>query len=276
VVARSQSESLPAHLLSAPEPITWAAEDGSLVHGLLYRPQGAPTSATERPPLIVLVHGGPTGQATAGFDDRAQFFCTRGYAVLQVNYRGSAGYGRAYRNALRQQWGVYDVADAVSGARHLADTGVVDVGRMVIMGGSAGGYTVLLALIHHPGAFKAGISLYGVTNLFTLAADTHKFEARYLDSMIGPLPETAARYRERSPIFSAGRIRDALAVYQGEEDRVVPLAQAETLVAALRRAGTPHIYERYPGEGHGWRKAETIATFYQSVLAFLKEHVLFA
>jgi len=135
---------------------------------------------------------------------------------------------------------------------------------------------VLLALIQHPGMFKAGICMYGVTNLFTLAADTHKFEERYLDSMIGPLPETAERYRERSPIFAAERIRDPIAIFQGEDDRVVPKEQAEAVVKVLRQHGVPHEYHLYPGEGHGWRKTETIQSFYESVLAFLKQNVLFA
>ena len=195
--------------------------------------------------------------------------------MLEVNYRGSAGYGRGYRNKLRGQWGIYDADDAVSGARHLAGQGLVAPNKMVIMGSSAGGYTVLQALIRYPGTFKAGLCLYGITNLFALAADTHKFEQHYLDSMIGPLPETVQRYRERSPIFNADRIADPLAIFQGEDDRVVPVEQAETIVQMLRRSGVPHEYHLYPGEGHGWRKSETIATFYEAVLRFLRQYVLF-
>jgi len=229
-----------------------------------------------RPPLIVLVHGGPTSQATARFDPQVQFLATRGYAVLALNYRGSTGYGRAYRNQLREPWGVYDLEDAVSGARYVAGQGWADPERMVIMGGSAGGYTVLQALSRYPATFKAGVCLYGVTNLFTLASDTHKFEERYLDSMVGPLPETAARYRERSPIFYADRIVDPIALFQGEDDPVVPKEQAETIVAALRRNSVPHEYHLYPGEGHGWRKAETVQVFYETLLRFLKQYVLCA
>ena len=147
---------------------------------------------------------------------------------------------------------------------------------MVVMGGSAGGYTVLQCLIRYPGVFKAGLCLYGVTNLFTLASDTHKLEQHYLDSMIGPLPETAQRYRDRSPIFHAERIQDPVAIFQGQDDRVVPVDQAETIVAALERSGVPHEYHLYPGEGHGWRKAETIQAFYKAVQSFLQQHVLFA
>jgi len=275
VVARASGETLDPAWLSEPEPITWPTEDGSLVHGLLYRPAPA-MRGVGKPPLIVHVHGGPTGQATMAYSSQVQFFASRGYAVLAVNYRGSAGYGRQYMTSLREQWGVYDVQDTAAGARYLAEQGLVDPGRMVVMGGSAGGLTVLASLIAYPRLFKAGICLYGVTNLFTLAADTHKFEEHYLDSMIGPLPETAARYRERSPLFHAERIQDPVAIFQGDSDPVVPPSQAETVVAALRRAGTPCEYHVFAGEGHGWRKAETIEAFYRLVLQFLKQYVLYA
>lgn len=275
VCARSETEAIPPEILTEPDPIFWESADGDQVHGLYYPPDATRFCAEGAPPLIVMVHGGPTGQARAGYAPRDAFFTTRGYAVLEVNYRGSSGYGRRYRNLLRERWGVCDVEDAVSGAKHLVSLGLADSDRLVVMGGSAGGYTVLQTLIEHPGFFRAGICLYGVTNLFTLASDTHKFEQRYLDSMIGPLPSACARYRERSPIFHADRIRDAVAVFQGEEDRVVPMAQAEAIVDALRRNGVPHEYHLYPGEGHGWRKSETIEAFYRAVLAFLKQYVLF-
>jgi dipeptidyl aminopeptidase/acylaminoacyl peptidase len=223
-----------------------------------------------------MAHGGPTGQLSARYAASNQFFTTRGYGVLDVNYRGSSGFGRDYRNKLRGQWGIYDVEDVVSGGRALASQGLVDGSKMVIMGGSAGGYTVLQSLIRYPGVFKAGICMYGVTNLFTLASDTHKFEQRYLDSLIGPLPEEGRLYRERSPVFSAERIQDPVAIFQGQDDQVVPVEQAESIVAALRRGNVPHEYHLYPGEGHGWRKAETIVSFYEAVLRFLKQYVLFA
>ena len=273
---RSMSENVPSQDLSTPQPISWPTSDGTTVYGLYYPPHSNTLESSGRPPAIVLIHGGPTSQVPARYDDRAQFFATRGYAVLQVNYRGSTGYGRTYMAALREKWGLYDVEDAVSGARSLAERGLADSGKLVIMGGSAGGYTVLQSLVTHPGFFKAGICLYGVSNLFTLAADTHKFEERYLDSMIGPLPETSARYRERSPIFAADKIADPIAVFQGEIDQVVPKAQAEEIVASLRARGVPHVYHVYKGEGHGWRKSETIEDFYQRVEAFLKQYVVFA
>lgn len=274
--ARSGPETVAAEQLSTPLPISWQSQERDPVHGLYYAPRATDASAAGKPPLIVHVHGGPTGQSTARHAPDLQFFTTRGYAVLDVNYRGSYGYGRAYRRLLDGQWGIYDVDDAVTGARHLAEKGLVDPSKMVIMGGSAGGYAVLQALVRYPGTFAAGLCLYGVTNLFTLASDTHKFEQHYLDTIVGPLPETAARYRERSPVFAASRIIDPVAIFQGEDDRVVPVAQAETIISALARNGVPHEYHLYPGEGHGWRKSETIVAFYAAVLAFLKRHVLFA
>ena len=188
IVARSSGENVPPEALAACEPISWDSGSAGRVHGLYYAPDAAGCAQRPKPPLVVLVHGGPTSQATAGYAAQAQFLATRGYAVLAVNYRGSSGYGRAYRNALREQWGLADADDAVSGARHLAALGRVDPERLVIMGRSAGGLTVLQALIRYPGFFHAGVCLYGVTNLFSLAADTHKFEQHYLDSLIGPLP----------------------------------------------------------------------------------------
>lgn len=277
VAARSSTEIVPSEQLARPENVSWETSDHDRAHGLLYLPiEGSCKKSTGRPPLIVIVHGGPTGQATAKYMHNVQFFTTRGYAVLDLNYRGSSGFGRAFRSKLRGKWGLYDADDAVNGARHLAERGLVDPDRMVIMGGSAGGYTVLQTLIRYPGAFKAGLCLYGVTNLFTLASDTHKFEQHYLDSMIGPLPEACALYRERSPIFSADKIRDPIAIFQGEEDRVVPMAQAESIVKALQKSGVAHEYHLYPGEGHGWRRSETIESFYSTVERFLRDQVLFS
>jgi dipeptidyl aminopeptidase/acylaminoacyl peptidase len=273
---RSAAENVPPKDLSTPQPISWTAPDGTAVHGLYYPPHSRAFESTGLPPAIVLVHGGPTGQVTASYDERAQLFATRGYAVLQVNYRGSTGYGKAYMAALHGNWGIYDVEDAVGGAHHLAEAGLADPEKLVIMGGSAGGYTVLQSLVTHPGFFKAGICLYGISNLFTLAAETHKFEERYGDSLVGPLPEASARYRERSPLFAADRITDPVAIFQGEIDRVVPKAQSDEIVASLRARSVPHVYHVYKGEGHGWRKSETIEDFYRRVEAFLKQYVLFA
>lgn len=273
---RSDPETVRPSALSQPEPVSWTSFDGEQAHGLYYPPASERFQGSGAPPLIVLVHGGPTSQVVAGWAPNAQFFATRGYAVLLPNYRGSTGYGREYMLKLRGSWGIYDVQDAKYGAQDLARRGLADAGRLVIMGGSAGGFTVLQSLVELPGFYKAAICMFGVANQFTLAADTHKFEARYLDSMLGPLPEAAAIYRERSPIFHADRIKDPIAVFQGDIDRVVPREQSDTIVASLRARGVPHEYHVYEGEGHGWRKSETIDAFYKSVEAFLKTHVLFA
>lgn len=276
IIARASGETVREDVLGAAEHLTWESPDGAAVHGILYAPDPQRGPQDELPPLVVLVHGGPTSQSSAGYSAQAQFLATRGYAVLLPNYRGSSGYGRAYRNALRGKWGIVDVDDIVSGAQHLARIGAVDPERMVIMGGSAGGYAVLRALILHPGLFKAGICLYGVTDLFDLASGTHKFEQHYLDSLVGPLPEAATRYRELSPINQAEGIRDRMLICQGEEDQVVPKEQAEVLVDALRRSGVPHEYHLYAGEGHGWRQAETIKAFYETLERFLVRHVVLA
>ena len=273
---RSDGESYSPAALSAPEPVSWTSFDGEQAHGLYFPPASERFEGSGAPPLVVIVHGGPTSQVSAGWAPNAQFFATRGYAVLLPNYRGSTGYGREYMLKLRESWGIYDVQDAKTGAESLAQRGKADPSRLVIMGGSAGGYTVLQSLVVIPGFYKAAICMFGVANMFTLAADTHKFEARYLDSMLGPLPEASAVYRERSPIFHVQKIQDPIAVFQGEIDRVVPREQSDTIVASLRARGVPHEYHLYPGEGHGWRKQETIDQFYKSVEAFLKTYVLFA
>ena len=274
--ARATDETLAAEHLSRPEPIEWPSRSGGTIHGIYYPPTNPEFEGRDRPPAIIQIHGGPTGQRDCSFSPANQFFATRGYAVLEVNYRGSTGYGKAYRQSLNGKWGIYDAEDAMSGAQHLADCGLAHPERLVIMGGSAGGYTVLRALTTRPGFFKAGICLYGISNLFTLDAETHKFESHYLESLLGPLPESSAVYRERSPIFAAEKIRDPLAIFQGEDDKVVPKDQAELLVNALKQHGIPYEYHLYKGEGHGWRKAETVTKFYAAVEAFLRQYVVFA
>lgn len=276
VVARASAESLPEPALARCEPIAWATPGGDEVHGLFYAPASSRYTSSGKPPLVVLVHGGPTSQARCGWNPQAQFFATRGYAVLLVNYRGSTGYGRPYMLKLRGQWGVYDVEDVASGVAHLATLGKIDAHRAAIMGASAGGFTVLRALIEYPDLFAAGVCLYGVADLFHLAAQTHKFEAHYLDFLIGPLPEAAPLYRQRSPVLRAQQIRRPLAVFQGAADRIVPREQSDAIVEALRRNHIPHIYQVYEGEGHGWRKRETIEHFYQTVERFLRQYVVLA
>lgn len=256
------------------QPLSWKAPGDLGVHGLYFAPVSRRFASDGKPPAVVHIHGGPTSSATAEFNTDAAFFTTRGYGFLEVNYRGSTEYGRSYMLALRQKWGLLDVEDAVGGAQALGKLGLADPKRMVIMGGSAGGYTVLNALVRHTGVFKAGVCLYGLSNLFI--TETHKFEERYSDSMIGVLPQDADRYRAWSPVNFADRIKDPVAVFQGLEDKVVPPEHSEQIVAALRANHVPHLYKTYEGEGHGWRKTETIADFYSTVEKFLQQYVIFA
>lgn len=276
ILRRSLTEDIPSSTYVQPQHMQWQGLDGGEVFGLYYHPEDPEGDLEDLPPLIVLIHGGPTSQRVADFQINVQFFTSRGYAVLQPNYRGSTGYGRTYRNALRGEWGIYDVEDAISGARHLASMGKVDENKLVIMGSSAGGFTTLKALVDHPGVFKAGVCLYGVANQFTLVADTHKFEQHYSDSLLGPLPQAKDIYRERSPLFFADQIQDALIIFQGGEDKVVVPDQAESIVAALKENDVPHEYHLYPDEGHGFRQPENIIHFYRTVEAFLKKHVVYA
>lgn len=274
VLRRSAGEGVPAEELAVAHEVSFASAADSLVYGLLYLPPGLPAGSL--PPAVVLVHGGPTGQATADYSGEAQFLATRGYAVLDLNHRGSTGYGRAYMLAQRERWGEVDVEDALAAARYLAEGGLAHPGRIAIMGGSAGGFTTLLALCRAPGVFRAAVARYPVTDLLSMAGDTHKFEARYLDLMVGELPAQAARYRERSPLLLADQIRDPVAIFQGSEDKVVPPDQAERIVAALRRRGVPHHYTLFPGEGHGFRQPATIEAYYREVEQFLRTHLVFA
>jgi dipeptidyl aminopeptidase/acylaminoacyl peptidase len=197
-----------------------------------------------------------------------QYFTSRGFCVAHVDYRGSTGYGRRYRDALQGRWGVVELDDVVACAQYLAEQGRVDPARMAIRGGSAGGYTTLAALTMRPGVFTAGASHYGVADLAALAAETHKFESRYLDGLVAPWPAGADVYAERSPINHVDALDTPLAVFQGAEDEVVPPAQAEQIVAALRDKGVPHVYLLFPGEQHGFRKAENIRAALDGELSF--------
>lgn len=276
IMRRTTAEVVAPEQLAAARPVSWRSAGDAEVHGLLYLPVGFAPGRQPPPPAIVHIHGGPTSQVGSGYNSRVQFFTTRGYAFLDVNYRGSTGYGREYMLALRNNWGVCDIEDSIAAARYLAAEGLADAGRIVIMGGSSGGFTVLEAMCQAPGLFRAGLALYAVTNMFGLAADTHKFEERYLDSLLGPLPEAAAIYRERSPIFHIDRLQDPIALFQGADDTVVPRAQSDAIAASLHRRGIPHEYHIYEGEGHGWRKTETIEQFYSAIDKFLRQYVLFA
>jgi dipeptidyl aminopeptidase/acylaminoacyl peptidase len=273
--ARSGAERLGADEFSTPSPFVWKAENGSEVRGIYFPPCNPRFEGRGLPPAVIDIHGGPTSQRVASFSGDVAFFTSRGYAYLEINYRGSSGYGRSYLRALRGEWGTLDVEDAVGGAKALCERGLADPARLVIKGGSAGGYTVLNALIRFPNFFRAGVCCYGVSNLFTLAAETGKFEQHYEDSLIGPLPDAAQKYRDGSPIFHVDRIRDPLAVFQGDEDKVVPPEQSASIAEALERKGIPHLYRLFPGEGHGWRKAETITAYYSEMEKFLRQYLLY-
>lgn len=265
---------LPEASISPPVPFDFLTTGEVTAHGLFHAPrlEGVEGPPGERPPLVVRIHGGPTAHARAELSTSVQFWTTRGFAVAEVNYRGSSGYGRRYRDLLDGGWGVAEVQDCLAAARHLAAEGLVDPRRCVIRGGSAGGFTALEAVCAEPAAdgfgFAAATSLYGVTDLAALATDTHKFEARYLDGLIGPLPEARERYRQRSPLHHAERISAPVLLLQGSDDAVVPPAQAEVLVEAMQANGLDHEYRVYEGEGHGFRRTETVADALEAELRF--------
>jgi dipeptidyl aminopeptidase/acylaminoacyl peptidase len=212
-------------------------------------------------------HGGPTAATSPAFSLRVQYWTTRGFAALDVNYGGSSGYGRAYRERLNGNWGIVDVEDCVNGARYLVSQGLVDGERLAVTGGSAGGYTTLAALAFHD-TFKAGASHYGVADLEALARDTHKFESRYLDGLIGPYPERIDLYTERSPIHHVEGLNCPVIFFQGLEDEIVPPNQAQTMVDALRAKGVPVAYLPFEGEQHGFRRAENIKRALEAELYF--------
>jgi dipeptidyl aminopeptidase/acylaminoacyl peptidase len=258
--------------ISLPEPITFAGASGRISYGTLYRPQSpdheGPPNA--RPPLIVRCHGGPTSSAQSALDLVVQFWTSRGFAVLDVDYAGSSGYGRDYRRLLDGAWGVADVEDCIAGARFAATQGWVDAGALLIRGGSAGGFTVLCALAFHE-VFAAGASYYGIGDLEALRRETHKFESYYDQRLIGPYPERRDLYVARSPLHAADRITRPMIFFQGLDDRVVPAAQAEAMVAALRARGLRVVYVPFAEEGHGFRRAESIRRALEEELAFYRQ-----
>jgi dienelactone hydrolase len=258
--------------ISVAEHFSFVAPSGRTVHGLFYSPAlgGVRGPDGVRPPLVVVCHGGPTGCAEAGFDPVVQLLTSRGFAVAAVDYAGSTGYGRAYRQGLWGAWGVADVDDCVDAARHLAAGGRTDPARTAIRGSSAGGFTALDALARSD-VFAAAVSWYGVTDLLALAAATHDFESRYLDRLVGPLPEAVDEYRQRSPVHRAGDMTGAVLVLQGLDDPVVPPAQATDMVEALRRRGLRCEYLTFAGESHGFRRADTLRASLEAELAFYEE-----
>src|SRR5690349_4793910 len=273
-VASAGELPLPPEIIAKPEPITFASANGRQAHALYYAPTNPDyaTPAGERPPLVVRSHGGPTGHASPALNLQIQYWTSRGFAVVDVDYGGSTGYGRAYRELLDGSWGVVDVEDCVAAARHLADAGKADPARLAIRGGSAGGYTTLCALTFH-GLFAAGASYYGVGDLETLARDTHKFESRYLDRLVGPWPDAAAVYAARSPLRHIDRLARPVIFLQGLDDKVVPPNQAELMVEALRKKGLPVAYLAFKGEGHGFRRAENIKRTLDAELYFYAKYL---
>lgn len=255
--------------VSRPEAITVAGRFGD-VHAWFYPPASATHTGPdgELPPLVVRSHGGPTSMATSSYYPSIQFFTSRGVAVLDVNYSGSTGFGRAYRNRLRGAWGIADVADCVAFVRSLVAEGRVDADRVAITGGSAGGYTTLQALVTSD-VFSAGISRYGIGDLEVLATDTHKFESRYLDSLIGPYPADQAVYVERSPIHHVDRLSTPMLILQGLDDHVVPPNQAQSMADAVRAKGLPVALVLFEGEGHGFRTLAARRRALQAELGFL-------
>jgi len=264
----------PAYI-SIPEPIAFACDEG-VAHALYYPPTnpGYQAPEGEKPPVIVAIHGGPTSAARAALDPAKLFWTSRGFGIVDVDYGGSTGYGREYRQRLDGEWGIVDVRDCALAVAHLADQGKADPDRLLIHGGSAGGYTTLLALALRD-EFAAGASYFGVADLEALAVHTHKFESRYLDRLVGPYPEARDLYLERSPITHIDKIDKPVLILQGTDDMVVPQAQAEMMCDALRARGTPYAYLLFEGEGHGFRQApnqiralEAELSFYGQVLGF--------
>ncbi|MGB7923874.1 MAG: S9 family peptidase [Pyrinomonadaceae bacterium] len=259
VLRRSSNLEIDAGYLSIPEAIEFPTRDGQTAHAFFYAPKNRDYAAPdgERPPLLVISHGGPTSTATTSMKLSIQYWSSHGIGVLDVNYGGSSGYGRAYRERLNGQWGIVDIDDCVDGARSLVERGLVDNERLIIRGGSAGGYTTLAALTFRD-VFKSGASYYGVSDLEALTKDTHKFESRYLDSLIGPYPQERDLYRERSPIHFTERLSCPMIIFQGLEDKIVPPNQAEMMFDAVRAKGLPVAYVPFEGEQHGFRRAANI------------------
>jgi dipeptidyl aminopeptidase/acylaminoacyl peptidase len=276
VVKRSTDLELDDSYLSVAEPIEFPGTDGLPSHGFYYPTKNPDFTGPpdELPPLVVSVHGGPTANVSTALDLYIQAFTSRGIAVVDLNYGGSTGYGREYRDRLRGRWGVVDVEDSAAAARFLSERGDVDPARIEITGGSAGGYTTLLAMALRD-EFATGTSYFGVADLVSFHDETHKFESRYDEYLVGPWPEAVELYRERSPISHADAISRPLLLLQGLDDKVVPPAQAEVIVEALERRGIPYAYIAFEGEGHGFRKAENVKRALEAHLSFLGQMVGF-
>lgn len=269
MIKKSSSVEVDPAYISVPEPITFPTTDSAVAHAYYYAPKSAEfTGETgELPPLMVICHGGPTGATSPSLSLMTQYWTSRGVAVVDVNYRGSTGYGRQYRNALREKWGLYDSDDCIAAADYLAKRSDADPKRTVIRGGSAGGYTTINALTFHK-VFAAGAAYYGIADLSVFLDDTHKFESRYLDSLIGPYPEQKQRYHDRSAINFTDQLSAPMIIFQGLEDKIVPPSQAEIMVKALEQKKIMHAYVPFEGEQHGFRKSENIERALEAELYF--------
>lgn len=276
-LAQSAQQTPDAAYLSQPQPVSFPTQDDEMAHGFYYPPHNPDFTAPaeSKPPLVVMCHGGPTAATSSTLNLKIQFWTSRGFAVLDVNYRGSTGYGRQYRDRLKHNWGITDVIDVCSGPDFLIAQGLVDKDKLAIRGSSAGGYTVLAALTFSK-RFTAGASLYGIGNLETLTQDTHKFEARYLDTLVGAYPEEKALYLARSPLYHIEQLQCPVIFLQGLQDKVVPPNQAEAMVKALTEKGIPNAYVTFPEEGHGFRQAKNIERAIEAELFFYSKIFGFA
>lgn len=270
VVYRVNDLKLDPSFVSLPREISWKTKGGMMVYGLYYPPCSPDYGWHGAPPAIVQIHGGPTGKADQSFSAETAYFCSLGYAYVRLNYRGSAGYGRSYLESLNGHWGEYDTEDAVSLAKYLGQKGLADPKRLLITGGSAGGFTVLNVLTQYPDVYAAGASLYGVSDLFGLARSTWKLELHYTESLTGKLPEAEEKYYDWSPLYHAENIAVPLAIFQGDKDVVVPKEQSEGLLSRIR---VPHVFKLYEGEGHGFRKPEHIKDYLITLHQFLQQYL---